>query len=154
ATDLVVFQGEVNMDYVTQDEGTTRRQRLRTGQGMHLDERGTASRIVSITDQSYSDSPSRESSRPPVITDVRDNIQRDVLNYYEIVQEGMQEDAKAFADREEHEWNGATTDGMPSYLVGGDYVKTFNNDKVKRDIEITVTLDRPSKLYVLFDKRI
>src|SRR5262249_45659413 len=83
-----------------------------------------------------------------------DNIQRGAWNYYEIVQSGMQEDCKAFADREEHEWNGITTDGMPSYLVGGDYVKTFNNDKVKREIEITVTLDRPAKLYILFDKRI
>ena len=58
----------------------------------------------------------------------------------------MQEDAKAFADREEHEWNGITSDGMPAYLLGGDYVKTFNNDKIKNDIEITVKLDRAAKL--------
>jgi hypothetical protein len=154
ATDLVVFQGAVNFDYVSQDEGPARRQRLHTGEGMHLDASGTASRIVSITDQRYSDAPPRSSIRPPVITAVRDNIQRDAWNYYEIVQAGMQEDAKAFADREEHEWNGVTSEGMPSYLLGGDYVKTFNNDKVKNAIEITVKLDRAAKLYILFDKRI
>ena len=154
ATDLVVFQGEVNFDYIGQDEGTARRQHLRTGEGMHLDASGTASRIVSITDQRYSEAPAPTNVRPPVITAVRDNIQRDAWNYYEIVQAGMQEDAKAFADREEHEWNGVTTEGIPSYLLGGDYVKTFNNDKVKNDIEITVKLDRAAKLYILFDKRI
>ena len=94
------------------------------------------------------------SLRPPVITAVRDNIPRSAWNYYEIVQCGMQEDAKAFADREEHEWNGVTTQGMPAYLLGGDYVKTFNNDKVKNDIAITVKLDRTAKLYILFDNRI
>ena len=66
----------------------------------------------------------------------------------------MREDAKAFVDRESHEWNGVTTAGMPRYLLGGDYVKTFNNDKVNNDIEIRVTLGRPAKLYILFDDRI
>jgi hypothetical protein len=53
-----------------------------------------------------------------------------------------------------HEWNGVTEQGMPSYLLDGDYVKTFNNDKWVNDIEITVTLNRSAKLYILFDKRI
>ncbi|HZZ29662.1 MAG TPA: FecR family protein [Pirellulales bacterium] len=155
ATDVVVFKGEVNLDYVNQEEGIARRQRLRIGEGMHLDALGTASRIVAITDERYSDSPSRDSlRRPPVITAVRDNILRDAWNYYEIVPGAMREDVKAFADREAHEWNGVTTRGMPAYLLGGDYVKTFNNDKVNHDIEISVTLNRAAKLYVLFDKRI
>jgi hypothetical protein len=153
ATDVVVFKGEVNLDYITEDD-VARRQRLHIGEAMHLDAEGTASRIVAITDQRYSDTPPVESLRPPVITAVRDNIQRDAWNYYEIVQGGMHEDAKAFADRPEHEWNGVTTAGMPAYLIGGDYVKTFNNDKIKREIEITVTLNRAAKLYILFDKRI
>src|SRR5262249_32465531 len=59
ATDLVVFKGAVNFDYVGQDADTACRQRLQTGEGLHLDASGTPSRIVSITDQLYSDSPSR-----------------------------------------------------------------------------------------------
>jgi hypothetical protein len=66
----------------------------------------------------------------------------------------MAEDAKAFVDREAHEWNGVTAAGIPSYLLGGDYVKTFNNDKVRKDIEITVTFARPCRLFILFDDRI
>ena len=41
----------------------------------------------------------------------------------------------------------------PRYLLGADYVKTFNDDKLNRKVEIRVTLDRPAILYVLHDKR-
>jgi hypothetical protein len=66
----------------------------------------------------------------------------------------MQEDARAFVDRQSHKWNGVDSSGMPCYLLGGDYVKTFNNDKCRKDIEIIVTLNEPCKLYILFDDRI
>lgn len=154
ATDVVVFKGAVDVDYPTTLVGAARQQRLRTGEAVHLDASGTASRIVAITNGQFSDKPAPESLRPPIITAVRDNIQRESWNYYEIVHAGMAEDAKAFVDRETHEWNGVTPGGMPPYLLGGDYVKTFNNDKVRHDIEITLTVAHPCRLYVLFDDRI
>ena len=43
--------------------------------------------------------------------------------------------------------------GMPGYLLGADYVKTFNDDKINREVEIRLTLARPAILYVLLDKR-
>ena len=64
------------------------------------------------------------------------------LNYYEIVQGGMREDAKAFADREDHDAERRDDRGHAGGFAGGRYVKTFNNDKVKNDIEITVKLGR------------
>jgi hypothetical protein len=74
------------------------------------------------------------------------------MKYYEIVAGGMSEDAVAFVDRV-HEWNGVDALGMPSYLLGGDYVKTFNDDKVNEDLRITVSLERPATLYLLVDDR-
>ena len=62
------------------------------------------------------------------------------MKYYEIVPGGMREDAVAFVDRD-YQWNGVDAKGIPSYLVGGDYVKTFNDDKVAQNLVITVTLD-------------
>ena len=154
ATDVVVFKGAVDVDYPTTLDGAARQQRLRTGEAVHLDASGTASRIVAITNSKFSENAASESPRPPIITAVRDNIPRESWNYYEIVHAGMAEDAKAFVDREAHEWNGVTPAGMPSYLLGGDYVKTFNNDKVRHDIEITLTVASPCRLYILFDDRI
>lgn len=157
ATDVVVFEGLVDLSYKSELEGTGRQKRLSAGEAMHLDAFGTISRIVSITNQRFSDQPSdsgRETS-PPVITMVRDNIQRSkAWNFYEIVHAGMREDARAFVDREAHEWNGVDSAGMPNYLIGGDYVKTFNNDKCSKDIEIVVSIALPCHLYILFDERI
>ena len=43
--------------------------------------------------------------------------------------------------------------GIPSYLLGADYVKTFNDDKINREVEIRLTISRPAILYILLDKR-
>jgi hypothetical protein len=157
ATDVVVFEGLVDLAYTSRQRGRAPQRRLSAGEGIHLDAYGTASRIVSISDQRFSGRRPDASpqSRANIITAVRDNIQRDQgWNFYEIVHEGMGEDARAFVDRDAHEWNGVDERGMPKYLLGGDYVKTFNNDKCRKEIEIVVTLARPCRLYLLFDDRI
>jgi hypothetical protein len=66
----------------------------------------------------------------------------------------MREDARAFVDRIAHEYNGVDERGMPGYLIGGDYVKTFNNDKVNHDIRIEVTVAVPARLFILLDDRL
>jgi len=104
--------------------------------------------------------------REPLISDVRDNIERDptMLSFYEIIPGGMAEDALAYVDRVAHQYNGVTAEGLPSCL-GADYVKTFNRDKYNRKLKLInsskdsersrleVTLSAPAKLYVLFDNR-
>lgn len=158
STDVVVFEGSVDLHYKSQVGGASKLKRLVTGEAMRLEAYGTVSRIVAITDQRFSDDPSANEdalSRPMIISSVRDNIQREAAwNYYEIVHAGMREDARAFVDRQAHEWNGLDEEGLPAYLIGGDYVKTFNNDKCRKDVEIIINLETPCNLYVLFDERI
>ncbi len=152
STDVVVFNGEVDLHY-DGETGLRSRQRLRAGEGIRVSGEGTASRIVSIVDSQYAvDAPL--AARTPVISAVTDNIRRgESWHYYEIVHGGLREDAKAFVDRKNHEWNGVTAAGIPAYLLGGDYVKTFNDDKMNTSVEMRVTLDRPAILYVLLDNR-
>ena len=166
ATDLVVFKGEVDVDYHDDQVST---QRLTMGEAVHLDAAGTTSRIVSINHSTYASSPLQEPSRPLVITQVRDNIhERNVLDselesnhekdttlsYYEIVHGGMGEDVFAYVDRPLYQYMGLTDEGMPSYLVGGDYVRMFNDDKTDLDFQIQVELAVPARLYVLLDKKV
>jgi hypothetical protein len=148
-----VFKGAVDL-HSDGIHGIKSRQRLIAGEGVRVSGEGTASRIVSILDSQFSMAESRRArDRTPVISEVRDNIRRgESWNYYEIVHGGMREDARAFVDRE-HEWNGVSSGGMPRYLLGADYVKTFNDDKFNREVEIRVTIARPAVLYVLLDKR-
>ena len=151
STDVVVFKGAVDLHSVG-IEGLLSRQRLGAGEAVRVSGEGTASRIVSITDSQFAIADAEAGARrTPVIAEVRDNIRRgESWYYYEIVHGGMREDAKAFVDRE-HEWNGVSERGIPSFLLGGDYVKTFNDDKLNRQVEIRVTLSRPAALYVLLD---
>ena len=128
------------------------------GEAMRVDKQGKASRIVSIDSNRFASSMGVEPrlpAGPVVISEVHDNLRgTDRCNYYEIVRGGMAEDAKAFVDRPEHEWNGLEASGMPTYLVGGDFIRMFNNDKVTNEIEVFVSLAIPAKLYVLFDDRV
>jgi ferric-dicitrate binding protein FerR (iron transport regulator) len=152
-TDVVVFKGAVDL-HSDGIEGLLARQRLGAGEAVRVSGEGTASRIVSITDSQFAIADAEAATRrTPVIAEVRDNIRRgESWYYYEIVHGGLREDARAFVDRE-HEWNGVSKRGIPSFLLGGDYVKTFNDDKLNRQVEIRVTLSRPAALYVLLDKR-
>jgi hypothetical protein len=161
-TDVVVFSGIVDVTYSSEAQATANAElgklRLHTGEAMRVDERGTLSRIISLNSNRFADARAGTPaalSRKRVISSVRDNIEReDAWNFYEIVQEGFGEDAKAFVDRVHHEWNGINAQGMPAYLVGGDFVKSFNDDKNIGTIEVSVKLEQPANLYVLWCKRV
>lgn len=157
-TEVVVYQGEVDLKVSEQSVDGNRNvnaaaKRFRMGEAVRVGSDGTLSRIVNVQQSAF---PLGRvvPNRRPVITLVKDNVVRDDLwSFYEVVWGGMEDDARAFVDRR-HEWNGATIDGMPAYLIGGDYVKTFNNDKVADDLTIEVTMNRPADVYVLLDKRV
>jgi hypothetical protein len=159
-TDVAVFQGAVDVEGRLIEDGAPQlAQRLTAGEAVRVDERGTTSRLVTVESGLFpkGGSGSLEPSanlRPPVIQEVRDNVTRDG-NYffYEIVHAGMREDALAFVDRPEHQWNGVDRSGMPVNLIGGDYVRTFNDDKLSDELAITLQIDCPSTIYLLLDDR-
>ena len=161
-TDIVVFKGMVDVAFSQTMNNSANpslgSQRLTMGEAVRVDERGTLSRIISINGNDFSvnsQTAAQLASVGPVISSVRDNIKRqETWKFYEIVPGGMREDVKAFVDRLHHEWNGVDAKGMPEYLVGGDYVKPFNNDKMMKDIEVQVTLEKPATLYVLWCNRL
>jgi ferric-dicitrate binding protein FerR (iron transport regulator) len=157
-TDVIVFDGEVDLQVAEQsnDAGKTnpaRSKRFQAGEAVHVSRDGTLSRIVNVNQAEFS-SHGSQSKTAPVIEAVRDNIARDDMwRFYEIVPGGMMEDAQAFVDRT-HEWNGATIDGIPPYLLGADYVKTFCDDKVTPDLKIELELQEPAAVYVFMDDRL
>ena len=157
-TKVVVFDGEVDLKYVDPIGGVgnsikTTTKRFQAGEAVYVSQDGTLSRIVNVNQAEFSSGDSR-SGTAPLIKAVRDNISRDDMwSFYEIVPSGLKEDAKAFVDRK-HEWNGVTIDGMPPYLLGADYVKTFADDKVTSNLTIDLELQEPAVVYVFLDKRV
>jgi hypothetical protein len=158
-TGLVVFEGAVDLrvaNTATSDHRPV--ERLVGGEGVVFNRDGESARINSIVTGVASTFRCRDedfsADAVPVILDVKDNLRpSDTKSYYEIVAGGLHEDARAYVDRPEHEWNGTSKQGLPSYLIGADYVKPFNADKIHSTIEINVTLGQPAKLYVFFDDR-
>ena len=152
STDVVVFDGSVALNPANQPEGQNEFEHFHTGEAVRVRSDRSFTRIVSVRQ-----SPLLASRKPvssePIISSIGDNNSvRDFYNFYEIVHGGMGEDAHAFVDRR-HQWNGIENP-MPNYLVGGDYVKTFNDDKVATELEIDLTVARPCVLYILLDNRV
>jgi hypothetical protein len=161
---LVVFNGEVDLE-VNQDEKTlpssdspSRVKRLVQGDGVAFDRQGRLEPIGSVVTGSVATfqrtAEAVAGKQSPIIVEISDNRREpESKKFYEIVPQGLREDAPAYADRS-HEWNGSTSAGMPPYLIDADYVKTFADDRVQKDLEIKITLSRPATLYLFLDKRL
>lgn len=159
-TDVVVFEGAVVVEAGYDDQASeTLMQRLDAGEGVRFDHQGTMSRVANVAKDRFPARPGESQdavalARPIIISEVWDNIERgDSYKFYEIIPAGMREDARAFVDRVYYEWNGVDPTGMPSYLLGSDYVKTFNSDKLKPSIVISLRLEQPANVYLLIDNR-
>jgi hypothetical protein len=160
-TGVVVFEGAVDLAvHPEQERNAPRIERLIQGEGLTVYDAGRRlDRIMSVITGNVSTFQRRGETRlggtMPVIADVSDNIRSsDFKKFYEIVPAGLREDALAYADRPLHEWNGMDANGLPPYLVGADYVKPFNSDKMRKDVELSVSLATPARLFVLLDDRV
>jgi hypothetical protein len=159
ATGLVVFEGKVDLRVAEQPEHATtfsRVERLVGGDGVTFDRIGQLDRIMSIVTGKSATFQRENESRPedakPLIAGISDNLRAsDTKRFYEIVRAGFGEDVRAFVDRT-YEWNGLDEAGLPPYLVGADYILPFNEDK-RSSLNITLALERPATVYILFDDR-
>jgi len=156
---LVVFEGSVDLRVPSSGvlNGSTV-QRLIGGEAVTFREGVAPQRMMAITSgggaiftPTKNSSPDR--TREPIIVDVSDNLpEGETKKFYEIVPGGLQEDALAFVDRE-HEWNGKSAKGIPKHLLGADYVKSFNENKLSTEIEVKLAIARPARVFVFFDTR-
>lgn len=159
-TDVAVFKGAVDVEGRSDQQGPPpKAKRLTAGQAVSMDERGTTSRLVMVSTGRFPSGQGSSLEPPsntthPIIERVADNFRRDgSFSFYEIIHNGMAEDAHAFVDRPDHEWNGSDQRGIPTYLMGGDYVRTFNDDKLNANLRIHLTISRPADIYILLDDR-
>lgn len=154
-TDVVVFDGKVDLsDHISKTSPT----RLIQGEAARVDRQGAIQRIMQVGRNQRgswwtSDYPA---SGMNVIQEVSDNIPpADGSKYfcYQINYHGLDDDVFAYGD-DPHQWNGLTGGGLPEFLRGADYVKTFNDYRYMNDFEMTVVLSQPANLYVFFDDRV
>ncbi|TWT56569.1 FecR family protein [Allorhodopirellula solitaria] len=162
-TEVAVFEGEVDVELGSADQRrqqtvSTKREHLVQGQATRVGRDGRSRRIQSIDNQRLPGvrdlAPLH--SKSPVIAAVRDNLSErrpESRMFYRIVHAGLREDCKAFVDRD-HQWNGVSEDGIPTDLIGADYVMPFNDDKFADDLEVRVTVAQPATVYLFFNDNI
>jgi hypothetical protein len=154
-TSVVVYEGRVDLDVVGGQKQP--RRQLATGEALRVDEKGQLSRITTVQSNEFLEPPQVRlsgSRSDGLITAVSDNVRSlETAKYYRVIPHGFCEDCRAYVDRM-HEWNGVDRRGLPPFLLGGDYVMTFNDDKIVNEIEIGVTLGQPANLFVLIDDRV
>lgn len=153
-TEVVVFQGSVDMSYASPNGvATAPARRMRQGEALMVNNAGKFERVVSIQRNDFLTAVDGVRRRPPepVIADIHDNIRPpENAKAYQIVRHGLEEDAPCFVDRN-HQWNGIDRAGLPQFLLGADYVMPFNDDKFVRTLELKLRLLRPATLYVFLD---
>jgi hypothetical protein len=156
-TSVVVYEGKVDLDVVGAGVGTQPRRRLESGEALSVDREGQLSRITTVERADFLEPPQIRFdgvSENRLITSVSDNVRSlETAKYYRVIPRGFKEDCRAYVDRL-HEWNGLDVRKLPAFLVGGDYVMTYNDDKITTEIQIAVGVGQPANVYVLIDDRV
>jgi hypothetical protein len=148
-TDVVVFKGKVDLYH---GGGKAKAATLSHGEAVRVEDSRRMSRIVSLSALGDSDTWLSPESSPgePIISAVSDNLsghQPSLRNFYRIVPGGLRDGSHAFAD-EEDRW-----ENVPPALVGADLIRTFAIDAYNWWLKLTVTVERPSELFVFVDTR-
>lgn len=156
-TGVVVFDGAVDVTPTEQIDERNRQSpiRLTQGEAVAVSRGGDTHRIVAMYAGEYptvAGRPGAGATPECLFEDVTDNLTSSgSKKFYRVVPRGFGEDTRAFVDRG-HEWNGVDRSGMPEFLIGGDYVMPFNDNKFLDGLEVTFQLRSACDLYVLFDK--
>ncbi len=154
ATDVVVFEGQVDLRSIALPE--TPEKRLNQGEGVRVSNQGAIDRIVEVRRDSAggrwtTDLPGWSET---TFKSIRDSIPSvDCPTYYQITSHGLEDDCRAYTDCT-HEWNGLTSEGLPDFLLHADYVMMRNDYRYLNKFGMVVELARPAVVYVFWDHRV
>jgi len=153
-TDVVVFEGMVEVRDRIRRPGQVARTFLHGGEAARVDNSHRLSRITNVVGLfDDGDWCTEEPSRKSLFLSVSDNLRNPGgMFYYRTLPKGLREDVGAYVARR-HQWNGLTDEGLPQWLLGADLVQTLSSYKYNPQLEIEVKLARRAKLYVFFDSR-
>jgi ferric-dicitrate binding protein FerR (iron transport regulator) len=156
-TDVVIFEGKVDVKPTGGSKQVLKR--LNQGEAARINSSGAIKRIVEVRGDIKDGwtTSNHPASSENVFKAIRDNIppsDGSKYFYYQLSTAGLEEDSWAYVDRHPHQWNGLTPAGLPKFLLGAEYARTFNDYRYIQGFEIVVELARPADLYVFFDDRV
>ncbi|MEW4565486.1 hypothetical protein AB1K70_23365 [Bremerella sp. JC770] len=144
---IAVFQGTMQVSQYN------RSHQLKKGEAIRVETDGGISRLTTVLAGLFPNEKdiNRTTLSDNVIQSVTDNVDdNSVYAFYHVAPGRFGEDMPAYVDRS-HQWNSIGPGGMPSFLRGGEYVMTLNDDRFhEKNLRIDLTLGKPATVYVLY----
>lgn len=154
-TDVVVFEGEVDVFKPNTSASTSRLANLRQGEGVRVDSYWVAKRLEAVEIRGESLAiMGGNGSKPATITRVSDDI-NDVgfHRFYSIHPKAMREGMLAYSTHGMPRWTAMPNESFPGRLRGADTVRTFSPDSKNTNLNLTIELSEPCDVFILLDTR-
>jgi len=152
-TDVVVLEGEIEVREPPGSGQTSAYGNLMAGEALTVAASSIARRLTAVTMEPRVTRLGR-APQLGVVSGVSDNVtDPDYRRFYGLVPGGMRNDALAYTTIGRARWRPMAGQEFPAELLGADTVRTFHDDRGRRNLEIALQIDRPCVVYVMFDAR-
>ena len=152
-TDVVVLEGEIEVREPLGSIRASAYENLMAGDALTVAASNISRRLTAVTMEPRVTRLGR-AEQPGVVTGVSDNVtDPNYRRYYGLVPGGMRNDALAYTTIGRARWRPLAGQEFPAELVGADTVRTFHDDRDRRDLEITLEVAQPCTVYVMIDAR-
>ena len=152
-TDVVVLEGEIEVREPLGPDRTSAYGNLMAGDALTVAASNMTRRLTAVAMEPRVTRLGR-AEQPGVVTGVSDNVtDPDYRRFYGLVPGGMRNDALAYTTIGRARWRPLAGQEFPAELLGADTVRTFHDDRGRRDLEITLEVAQPCTVYVMIDAR-
>ena len=152
-TDVVVLEGEIEVREPLGSDRTSPYRNLMAGDALTVAASNMTRRLTAVAMEPRVTRLGR-AEQPGVVTGVSDNVtDPDYRRFYGLVPGGMRNNAPAYTTIGRARWRPLAGQEFPAELLGADTVRTFHDDRGRRDLEIGIEIAQPCTVYVMFDAR-
>ena len=152
-TDVVVLEGEIEVREPLGSIRTSAYENLMAGDALTVAASNISRRLTAVTMEPRVTRLGR-TGQVGIVTGVSDNVtDPNYRRYYGLVPGGMRNDALAYTTIGRARWRPLAGQEFPAELLGADTVRTFHDDRDRRDLEITLEVAQPCTVYVMIDAR-
>jgi len=154
-TDVVVFEGEVEIYKPNSRDSESRITNLTRGEAVRVDSQWTAKRLAAVALNGESLAiMGGNGTKPPTISRVSDDI-NDIgfHRFYSIHPRGMRENFRAYSTLGSPHWEAVPGKKFPGRLKGADALRTFSADRKDPSLNLSIDVMESCTVYVMFDSR-
>ena len=154
-TDIVVFEGEVEVYQPSSSDSQAHITNLVGGEAVRVDSQWTAKRLAAVALNGESLAIlGGNGTNTPVISRVSDDI-NDIgfHRFYSIHPRGMRENFRAYSTLGSPHWEAIPGKKFPGRLKGADALRTFSEDRKDPSLQLSIEVTEPSTVYIMLDSR-